>query len=95
MSIAFEWDDAKARSNLAKHGFSFEEAREVFADPGAVVFDVTRKEDGENRLKAIGRIGGRLFTVVYTSRGAARRLISARRANAKEERRYGDRSQHI
>jgi uncharacterized protein len=95
MPIAFEWDDAKAERNLAKHGFSFKEAREVFTDPGAVVFDVTREEDNENRLKVVGRISGCLFTVVYTQRGAAKRLISARPANAKEERSYGDRSQHI
>ena len=51
MKITFEWNDAKAERNLAKHGFSFEEAREVFADPGAVIFDVTREEDGEARLQ--------------------------------------------
>jgi len=93
--ISFEWDDAKASRNLAKHRMSFEMAKEAFSDPDAVIFDVTRKEDGETRLKVVGRIGVRLFAVVYTPRGVVRRLISARRANAKEERRYGDRSQHI
>jgi len=95
MEIVFEWDDVKAERNLVKHRMSFERAREVFADPNVVIFDVTRKEDGEARFKAIGRISVRLYTVVYTPRGAVRRLISARRANAKEERSCGDRSQHI
>lgn len=95
MLIAFEWDDATAERNLAKHRISFEKAAEVVADPNVVIFDVTRKEDGESRLKAIGRIGSRLHTVVHTHRGAVTRLISARRANAKEERSYGDRSQDI
>ena len=91
MQIAFEWDDAKAERNVAKHGFSFEKATEVFADSDVVIFDVTREKDGDARLKAIGLISGRLDT----PRGAVRRLISARRANAKEERSCGDRSQHI
>ncbi len=95
MEDAFEWDGTKAERNLVKHRMCFEKATEVFADPDVVIFDVTRKEDGEARLKAIGRIAGRLYTVVHTQRGAVRRLISARRANAKEERSYGDRSQHI
>jgi uncharacterized protein len=95
MAIAFEWDDAKAERNLAKHGFSFVEAREVFADPTLATVNATRQKDGEARFKAIGRIGSRLYAVVYTQRGDVNRLISARRANATEERIYGDRSQHI
>jgi uncharacterized protein len=95
MEIAFELDDAKAGRNLAKHGFSFSEAREIFADPDLATVNVTRAEDGEARLKAIGRIGGCLYAAVYTQRGDAKRLISARRANAKEEKIYGDRSQHF
>ena len=95
MPIDFEWDAAKAERNLAKHGFSFEEASEVFADPSLATVNATREKDGEARVKAIGRIGGRLYAVVYTQRGETKRLISARRANANEERIYGDRSQHI
>ena len=95
MPIDFEWDGAKAERNLAKHRMSFEKAREIFSDPTVATVNATRERDGEARLKAIGRIGGRLYAVVYTERGAVRRLISARRANAKEERSYGDRSQHI
>jgi uncharacterized DUF497 family protein len=95
MEIAFEWDDAKAERNLAKHRMSFGKAKEAFSDPNLATVNATREEDGEARFKAIGRIGGRLYAVVYTQRGAVRRLISARRANAKEERSYGDRSQHV
>jgi uncharacterized DUF497 family protein len=89
----FEWDEAKAESNLAKHRFSFEDAWEVFADPNVVIVPTFREGDGEDRFKAIGQISGRVFSVVYAERGDAKRLISARRANAKEERLYGDHSQ--
>jgi uncharacterized protein len=95
METVFEWDAAKAERNLAKHGFSFHEAREIFGDPDLATVNATRKEDGEARLKAIGRVGDRLYAVIYARRGGAKRLISARRANAKEEKIYGDRAQHI
>jgi hypothetical protein len=90
MQIEFEWDEVKADSNLAKHGISFDDAIAVFADPAIVMVTTFREEDGEDRFKAIGRIGDLVFTVVYTERNDVKRLISARRANAKEEKRYDD-----
>lgn len=89
LPIAFELDDAKAASNLAKHRIAFQAAVAVFADPNAVMVDTVRAIDGESRRKVIGRIQSRLFTVVYVVRSGACRLISARRANASEERAYG------
>ncbi len=87
----FEWDEAKAASNARKHvGVTFQGAIAVFLDPGRVDFDVSRPEDGEARRKVVGRIAGRLYAVTYTMRGATARLISARRANTKEERLHGD-----
>ena len=62
----------------------------VFADPDLVVLDASREEDDENRLKAIGRIDGKVFVVVFTKRGLVTRVISARRADRREERAYGD-----
>ena len=64
---------------------------EVFADRDREDFDVTRDEDREVRRKVVGKVSGRLFTVVYTVRSGRVRMISARRANAQEEGRYGDR----
>jgi uncharacterized DUF497 family protein len=61
----------------------------VFTDAHHVDFDVSRDEDGEPRRKIIGLIGNRLYTVVYTLRGSAYRIISARISNRSEERRYG------
>jgi uncharacterized protein len=88
----FEWDPAKAESNLAKHGVSFDVAIAAFADPAHRDLDTSRTADGEERRKVVGLIQERLITVVYTMRGRVCRLISARRANAKERRSYGYRS---
>lgn len=85
----FEWDDLKAESNLAKHGVPFAYAVRVFLDPDLTDFDASKPEDGEVRRKAVGVIDGRLFTVVYTERNSLTRVISARRCNAAEARRYG------
>ena len=90
MPLDFEWDDAKAEANLTKHGVSFEIAVAVFADPDRADFDASRSEEGEVRRKTVGKIQGRLFTVVYTIRADVCRIISARRANAKESRNYGN-----
>jgi uncharacterized DUF497 family protein len=56
-----------------------------------ILLDATRDRDGEARLRAIGRIEERLFVVVFTERGSMTRIISARRANRKEERIYDHR----
>jgi hypothetical protein len=85
----FDWDDAKAKTNLAKHGVPFAYATRIFLDPRLVQFDASRDGDGEARRKAVGLIDGNLFIVVYTDRGGVYRIISARRTNATEERAYG------
>ena len=87
----FEWDEAKAASNLKKHGMSFITGARVFFDSGRVQWDVSRPTDLEVRHKVVGLVEGRLLTVVFTVRNARGRIISARPANASEERRYGHR----
>jgi hypothetical protein len=86
----FDWDDAKAASNLVKHGVPFPYATRVFLDVAMIDFDVTQTGDGEYRRKAVGMIEGRIFSVVYTGRHEVIRIISARRCNAKELRLYGE-----
>ncbi|MDM7929198.1 MAG: BrnT family toxin [Blastomonas fulva] len=88
-ALKFDWDDDKASSNVAKHGIGFEYAVRVFLDADRVDFDVSRSEDGEERRKTVGMIEQRLFAVVYTERPSSIRIISARRCNGKEQRRYG------
>ena len=91
MAAAYEWDEAKAASNLAKHGVSFLDAAEVFEDAGHLEVDVSRAADGEIRFKIIGTFEGRLLAVVYTLRGDTVRVISARPTNRAEEKLYGHR----
>jgi len=87
---AHRWDPDKAVANLAKHKVPFELAEYVFADLAAEVEDV-RWDYGEPRIQAYGRIAGRLFQCVYTWRddGRTRWIISLRKANKREVRRYG------
>ena len=89
--LRFEWDETKASANLEKHRVSFSFATRVFLDPDRLELDATRAEDAESRFKVIGMIAGRLHVVVATKRGAAHRIISARRANRTEDRAYGSR----
>jgi uncharacterized protein len=84
----FEWDDAKAARNHAKHGVSFEAAREVFKDAFAVEILDDRVDYGEERLSIVGMAGGVLLFVAYTVRGDRLRLISARRATKHEQEDY-------
>lgn len=89
-SLEFDWHDGRAGANVAKHGVAFEDAQRVFFDPLRVDRDTTRTGDGEERRKVTGRIGAKLYTVVYTTRAKGLIwLISAPRANRAEEKRYG------
>jgi uncharacterized DUF497 family protein len=84
----FEWDEAKAAANLAKHGVSFEEARQAFADPFAIEFVDDREDYGEDRLILLGMVDNRLLVVVHTLRADKVRIISARDAEPHERRQY-------
>jgi uncharacterized DUF497 family protein len=57
MRVKFEWDPAKAVSNLRKHGVSFEIAIRVFADPFALS-EPDRIEGGEQRWQTLGLVEG-------------------------------------
>lgn len=84
----FEWDEAKRGANLVKHGVDFVDALEVFADPFRIERTDRRREYREDRHQAVGRVGDQVVFVVYTLRGNARRIISARRASRNERRTY-------
>lgn len=85
MNLEFEWDDAKATENYARHGVSFDLAQKVFTDPLAVERMDDRHEYGEERIIIIGLADGQLLFVVYTEREERLRLISARRATRHEQ----------
>ncbi len=89
MSTTFEWDNAKAASNVGKHGIAFEHAVLVWTDPQLLVLPTTTEP--EPRWMAVGSVGGQVLAVVFPHREPATiRLISARYASRKERAVYAN-----
>ena len=89
--LRFEWDPAKARTNLRKHGVSFEEAESVFYDEHALLVDDPEHSEDEDRFVLLGLSDRfRVLVVVhaYGEQEAVIRLISARKATRSERIRY-------
>ena len=83
----YQWDKEKAKANLLKHGVSFADAATVFSDDSAMTIE--DDDPDEQRLVTIGMDAfGRVLVVVYTWRGEDIRVISARKATARERRHY-------
>jgi uncharacterized protein len=89
-NFGFEWDDAKAGANMRKHGVPFEEAASVFGEWGAPVNRDVEHSSGEDRFIIVGTSERhRLLTVAFTYRDEEIiRIISARRANRREQQIY-------
>ncbi len=83
----FEWNDEKRQLNWHKHKVDFEDAAKVFADENRIERLDELHSDDEERYLTIGMVRKILF-VVYTERGEAIRLITARKATAEERRAY-------
>lgn len=79
--VYFEWDKRKAEANERNHSVTFDEAADMLLGD-YVAFRANVK--GESRFKAIARIRGEYFAIVYTERGNAIRIISARHATPRE-----------
>ncbi len=88
--MEFEWNTVKAEQNVAKHGVEFDYATKVFLDPNLIDYRDGRRDYGEDRRIALGKIGERVFLVAYTRREGILRVISARKANPREQRQYYD-----
>jgi uncharacterized DUF497 family protein len=86
--VEFEWDEAKAASNLRKHGIDFIDAVRVFRDRGASHKQDETMDYGEDRFMATGLVDGQILMVVYVERAERIRLISARKATKREESDY-------
>jgi uncharacterized protein len=87
--LTFEWDSRKVRTNLVKHGVSFEEASSVFGDPLSLTIPDPDHSITERRHVTIGKaFNHKLLVVVHTERGDNIRIISARRANRRERKCY-------
>jgi uncharacterized DUF497 family protein len=92
--LRFSWDPRKAKSNLRKHGVSFEEAETVFFDEHALLIDDPEASPTEDRFVVLGLSAKpRVLLVCHCLRedGQLIRIISARRPNKNEEREYWER----
>jgi len=91
MNVTF--DQAKDAANMAKHGVSLTEAA-GFEWGTAVVWPDTRRDYGEARMVALGYIGLRIMALVFVDRPpeqpTERRIISLRKANSREVKRYAE-----
>jgi uncharacterized DUF497 family protein len=89
--LRFEWDEAKNRQNIKKHGVSFEEAQTVFLDDSAIRFFDPDHSDNEDRFIMLG-ISVKLRVLVvchcYRESGHVIRIISARKATRQEATHY-------
>ena len=83
--MVFEWDENKRLSNLKKHGIDFQDVEQFF-DSNPICFQDDRKDYGEERFVAFGIIEGRVIITAYTYREQTIRIISMRKANARERR---------
>jgi uncharacterized DUF497 family protein len=84
------WDPAKAAFNLVKHGVDFEDEATVFRDPLLLVQPDMEHSEDEDRWLALGKSARQLLlVVVHTENEETIRLISARKAEPRERRRYG------
>jgi uncharacterized DUF497 family protein len=86
--VLFEWDAAKSERCLRQRGFAFADIVPTFADPDRHVELDDRFDYGEPRFRLFGRTNGRLHVVVFTYRGPVCRIISARKANARERKEH-------
>ena len=87
--LIFKWDLKKAKTNLEKHGVSFEEASTAFKDTLSLIIDDPLHSSDEKRLVLIGMsYNNRILVVVHTERGDNIRIISARKATKKERKYY-------
>ena len=92
--MRYEWDPDKAAANLAKHGVAFEDIRR-FDWTTAFTLRDDRKDYREARYVAVGRIGERLYKVVFTWRAGVVRVISMHNANDRDRRKFDERSRRL
>lgn len=90
--MEFEWDSAKSDACNSQRGFDFAYVIHAFLDPNRLLKQDHRWDYGEDRYQMLGQINDRLFFVAYTVRNPVIRIISARKANQREEKEYEDSS---
>lgn len=89
MKLTFEWDEIKEKANFKKHKVSFEEGKTIFNDPFLFTFADSEHSENEERYINIGlsaKAEGRIL--IHTERQGTIRIISCRKATARERRFY-------
>jgi uncharacterized protein len=84
--MEFEFDPEKSAANRLKHGIDFEAAQAIWLDERLIV--APARVEGEPRFIAVGRIGDRCWSAIFTERGGRIRIISVRRSRHKEVEAY-------
>lgn len=85
--MQIEFDPDKRDKTIVERGLDFARASEVFAGRHFTAED-TREDYSESRFITVGKLDDRMVVMVWTSRGEARRIISMRKANEREQARY-------
>ncbi len=88
--MELSYDPAKRQATLDHRGLDFEDARIAFA---GLVFEFVddRADYGETRVTTVGLLNGRMVVIVWTDRGSVRHIISMRKTNERETKRYASR----
>ncbi len=86
--LQFEWDEAKNKLNIKRHGIAFEDVTGFLDDPGVFERLDLRENYGEDRIIAFAMVEGQVMAIVYVERGATLRIISARLATRQETNDY-------
>lgn len=87
MDIDIEFDEGKSNWNVEVRGIAFELAEEFEFDTACYEVD-NRKDYGEERIRALGFIRGKIYSLVFTLRNEKVRVISLRKANSRERKKY-------
>jgi len=87
--LLFEWDEVKARENLKIHKVSFDEGKTIFNDPFLLTYPDIDSSEAEERHINIGLSAkNRVLVLTHTERQSKIRIISCRKATARERRHY-------
>jgi uncharacterized DUF497 family protein len=94
VTMRLEWDEAKNRANIRKHGLDFADAEEIFG--GVLLAEADTREDyGEKRWVGLGQIGGRTVKIIFSEQDPETiRIISLRKATRYERKEYEKALQH-
>ena len=89
MKLTFEWDEAKAKKNLLKHKVPFDEGETIFNNPFLLTYPDVDSSETEERYVNIGvSAKDRILVLIHTERQGKIRIISCRKATARERRDY-------